>query len=341
MPASTFATPTTTADHQDLTSLSNLQIQQVTLEADEVVSLRLIDPAGAALPVWEPGAHVDVVLPSGLVRQYSLCGDPRDRYGYTVSVLREPDGRGGSTQLHECARVGSTLTVRGPRNHFRLEPANRYLFIAGGIGITPILAMVREAARGTAPWRLHYAGRSLRSMAFRAELHAIGAGKVELFPSDQGRRIPLEELVGDLAPGTQVYCCGPSGLIEEVTDRCGVLLPEEALHVEHFTAAEPANRPAAAHEDESTQADFDVELKRTGCVVRVLAGQSVLDAVRDVAPDVMTSCEEGFCGTCETAVIDGVPEHLDTILSAKERERNRTMMICVGRASSSRLVLDL
>jgi ferredoxin-NADP reductase len=301
----------------------------------------MVDPDGAPLPAWEPGAHLDVLLPSGLVRQYSLCGDPRDQFGYTIAVLNEPVGRGGSAELHECALAGSTITVRGPRNHFRLEQAPHYVFVAGGIGITPILAMVREVARGSSSWTLYYSGRTAESMAFREDLASIGMPNVRLFPSRQGRRLDLHEVFAGLAPGTAVYCCGPSRLIDDVRARCARVLPEAALHVEHFTAP-TAERPAPAKPAMSSSLEeFDVELRRTGCVVRVRAGQTILDAVREVAPSVLSSCEEGFCGTCETPVLEGVPLHHDTVLSDVERQTGHTMMICVGRAASARLVLDL
>jgi ferredoxin-NADP reductase len=318
----------------DPTGIVRLRVQCVTWEADEIISVTLADPGGATLASWEPGAHLDVLLPSGLVRQYSLCGDPEDRHSYTFAVLKEEHGRGGSVELHRSALVGDQLAIRGPRNHFRLEAAERYLFIAGGIGITPILPMVRQVARGSAPWSLVYGGRSMSSMAFRSQLDCLPGDRVTLLPQDEVGHPDLDALFSGIDTATQVYCCGPAGLIEAVELRCKEKLPEDALHVERFTAAPVI--PAA-----DAGLGFEVELRRTGCTVRVEPGQTILDAIKDVGSGIMTSCEEGFCGTCETRVLEGVPEHHDTILSVPERERGKTMMICVGRARSERLVLDL
>ncbi|MFH5823204.1 PDR/VanB family oxidoreductase [Georgenia sp. AZ-5] len=327
---------------EDPFALRDLVIEQVTLEAEKVLSVRFAALDGAELPGWEPGSHLDVVLPSGKVRQFSLCGDPADRTSYTVAVLREDDGRGGSVELHEYAIPGRTLKIRGPRNHFEFVPAHSYLFIAGGIGITPLLPMVREAAREGASWRLVYAGRSRGTMPFLAqlaELTGIAGGEVVLYPKDETGRADLASLLADLPPDTHVYCCGPGGVIEEVERRCGECLPEEALHVERFTAGEAAANVHA--EIAEAGGTFEVVLARSGATAIVGPGCTVLDAIRDIAPDVLTDCEEGYCGTCETKVIEGEPEHHDTILTAKDRAKNRCMMICVGRAKSDRLVLDL
>lgn len=323
----------------DPATVRQLLIQQATWEADDVISLRLVDPSGAALPAWTPGAHLDVILPSGLVRQYSLCGEQDDRSAYTIAVLHEPAGRGGSTELHQCARPGTTLAVRGPRNHFELEPAPGYLLIAGGIGITPVLPMARKVGRDGVPWQLLYGGRSSSSMAFRRELEAFGAGHVTIQPEDRHGLLDLDAALRATEPGTHVYCCGPPPLIAAVEERCRELLPEGALHVERFTPAEPST--GVDQQEGRGEQSFEVVLRRTGRTVTVPPGMTILEAVRDVVPDVMTSCEEGFCGTCETKVLEGVPEHHDTILNAAERARGRTMMICVGRACSTRLVLDL
>jgi len=312
-------------------------VRQCRMESQGVVSLELEDPDGGELPFWEPGAHLDLVLPSGLIRQYSLCGDPADQHRYRIAVLREKDGRGGSREIHESALVGQVLTMRGPRNHFALEPADRYVFIAGGIGITPILSMVRRAAQERVPWKLAYGGRSRASMAFMQVIAELPGGDVDIAPQDESGILDLPGLLSDVEPGTAVYCCGPEGLIQAVEHGCAAYLSSDMLHVERFgrAAAPPA------HEHESVAGEFDVELRRTGCVLKVPADQSLIDVVREKAPDVMSSCEEGFCGTCETRVLEGAPEHNDTILSQSERDRGDTMMICVGRSKSPRLVLDL
>lgn len=313
-----------------------LLVEQVQREADGVVSLRLVHPDGKPLPEWSPGAHVDLVLPSGLVRQYSLCGDPGDLSGYRIGVLREADGRGGSQEIHDTALTGRELGVRGPRNHFPLVEAPRYLFLAGGIGITPILAMARDASRRGVPWRLVYGGRTRATMAFLDELRALPGAQVELVPQDDCGLLPLERVLDSVEGDTAVYCCGPEPMIRAVEEACGRRLPTGALHVERFSAssAPPPLVPEAA-------ATFEVELASSAVVLTVPPDRTVLDVVREVLPTVPYSCEEGFCGACETAVLDGVPEHHDTILTDSERTSNATMMICVGRASSPRLVLDL
>jgi ferredoxin-NADP reductase len=305
-----------------------LLVQQVTWEAADVVSIRLTGES-AELPAWTPGAHLDVVLPSGLIRQYSLCGDPADRASYTVAVLREPDGRGGSAEIHDTALVGRTLEIRGPRNHFELTPAPAYLFVAGGIGITPILAMIRHAAATGADWRLVYGGRTRGSMAFLRELLAIGGDRVTVCPQDETGLLDLPAILAS-APDADIYCCGPEGLLRaaQAAD------PDRTVRIERFGMAEH-------HEPGIEATGFDVELRRSGLTLAVPAGRRLLDVIKDALPDVAFSCEDGYCGTCETAVLAGVPEHHDDILTVEERERGDSMMICVGRSVSPLLVLDL
>nr|WP_250548834.1 PDR/VanB family oxidoreductase [Pseudonocardia sp. H11422] len=308
-----------------------LLVQQASWEADGVLSLRLVDPDGAALPPWTPGAHVDLVLPSGLVRQYSLCGDPGDRSAYLVAVRREPAGRGGSAEVHATALVGATLGVRGPRNRFELVDAPRYLLLAGGIGITPLLPMLAELRRRGRPCELWYGGRDRASMPFVDQLRRLHPDGVHVVPQDEYGLLDVAGLTAAAAPGTAVYCCGPEGLLRAAEAACGGL----DLHVERFAATAPPAEPAAVG------GAFEVELCRSGVVAPVAPDQTVLDAVRAAGADVLSSCEEGFCGTCEVRVLDGEPEHHDAILSAAERERGETMMICVSRCRSPRLVLDL
>lgn len=314
-----------------------LLVRQVRLEAAGVVSLTLADPDGGELPPWSPGAHIDLRLPSGTVRQYSLCGPPDDPYTYTVAVLREERGRGGSVEVHDSALVGRTLQVRGPRNHFALVDAPHYLFLAGGIGVTPILAMVRAVVAAGASWELHYGGRSRATMAFTAELTDLGAGRTHLAPQDEDGLLAVDDLVAAAPDRTAVYCCGPEGMVAAVTRACAGR--PQALHVERF-GAPPGAPPVTAGPAEGA-AGFTVELRRSGLTLEVPPDRTLLDVVRDVAPDVGFSCEEGYCGSCETRVLAGVPEHHDTVLSDEERKRGDTMMICVGRSASELLALDL
>ncbi|MDQ0906274.1 ferredoxin-NADP reductase [Streptomyces canus] len=295
--------------------------------ADGVLALTLRHPLGEQLPQWEPGAHIDVVLGPGLERQYSLCGDPADRTAWRIAVLREPAGRGGSAHVHEQLEPGDKVRVRGPRNHFALRPAPRYLFIAGGIGITPILPMLAAAEAEGAEWTLLYGGRTRESMAFTEELSRYG-DRVTVAPQDQTGLLDLASVLDGVPEGTLVYCCGPGPLLDAVEERC----PAGLLHVERFT---PKEQPAA----ENTQ--FEVELAQTGTTVTVAPDVSVLDAVRASGVEVLFSCTEGTCGTCETDVLDGTPDHRDSVLTDEEREAGETMMICVSRCRGKKLVLDL
>ncbi|MFJ4342906.1 PDR/VanB family oxidoreductase [Streptomyces sp. NPDC088915] len=306
-------------------SVFRLTVRSVVREAEGVLGLLLADPEGADLPPWEPGAHLEVTLPSGAVRHYSLCGDPGDRGAYRLGVLREPAGRGGSEEVHASVGPGTVLGVRGPFNRFPLVPAERYLFVAGGIGITPLLPMVRSLPPGS--WSLLYGGRSLASMAYREEL--AGLPGVTLVPQDTEGLLDLDAALGGLPPSTAVYCCGPEGLLRAVEERW-----EGALHTERFGAA-------ASDGSEGSSGGFEVELRRSGRTVRVEPGRSLLDAVREVVPGVAYSCEEGWCGTCETKVLAGTPEHHDSVLGEEERAAGTSMMICVGRSRGPRLTLDL
>ncbi|MFB7236939.1 PDR/VanB family oxidoreductase [Streptomyces sp. NPDC056269] len=307
---------------------ARLTVRAVVPEAEGVLGLVLADPAGAELAPWEPGAHLEVTLPSGAVRHYSLCGDPADRSTYRLGVLRERDGRGGSEEVHTAVGAGTILGVRGPFNRFPLVPAERYLFIAGGIGITPLLPMLRSLPPGS--WSLLYGGRSLPGMAYREELAALPG--VTLVPQDTAGLPDLDGVLAGLPAGTAVYCCGPEGLLRAVEERWS-----GPLHTERFGAA-PAAAPGA---DPGTGDGFEVELRRSGRTVRVAPDRTLLDAVREVVPGVAYSCEEGFCGTCETKVLAGTPEHHDSVLGEDEKASGTTMMICVGRSRGGRLVLDL
>ncbi len=308
-----------------------LQVQAKTVEADDVVTLTLADPAGRRLPDWAPGAHVDLVLPNGLTRQYSLCGNRWDAYRYRVGVLREQAGSGGSAFVHDVLEPGELVGVGGPRNNFPLVPSRRYLFVAGGIGITPILPMLHQADLVGADWELLYGGRRRASMAFLDELAAYGE-RVRVVPQDERGLLPLAELLADPLPDTRVYCCGPAPLLAAVEERCAGW-PPYTLRTERFVAAEQA---APAREGA-----FTVELARTARTVTVTPDRTVLDAVHAAGVDVLSSCRQGVCGTCETTVLDGVPDHRDTLLDDDDRAAGDCMYICVSRSCTDRLVLDL
>ncbi|MFI6931495.1 PDR/VanB family oxidoreductase [Streptomyces sp. NPDC050287] len=306
---------------------SELVVEEREFAADGVLALTLRHPLGEELPVWEPGAHVDVVLGPDLERQYSLCGDPADRTAWRIAVLREPDGRGGSAYVHERLGQGDKVRVRGPRNHFALRPAPRYRFVAGGIGITPILPMLAAAEAAGAEWSLLYGGRTRQSMAFTEELRGYG-DRVTIAPQDETGLLDLASVLDGLPEGTLVYCCGPGPLLDAVEARC----PAGALHVERF---EPKVQEVGGN------TEFEVELARSGRTLTVPADVSVLDAVRGAGVEVLFSCTEGTCGTCETDVLEGDPDHRDSVLSDEEREAGETMLICVSRCRGKRLVLDL
>ncbi|MYW64642.1 2Fe-2S iron-sulfur cluster binding domain-containing protein [Streptomyces sp. SID8379] len=298
--------------------------------ADGVVQLRL---EGERLPAWQPGAHLDLVLPSGLVRQYSLCGDPEDTSSYTVATRLIPEGeggRGGSREVHEQLLEGAEVEVRGPRNRFPLDAdAPSYLFVAGGIGLTPILPMLRAAEARGAAWKLLYGGRTRASMPFLEDVVKLAgerSERVTVVPEDEAGLPDLAAALADTAPGTAVYCCGPEGLMAAVE----AALPEgRALHLERFAPRNSADGDGP----------FEVELRRSGKVVDVPAGTTVLAAVRAAVPGVSYSCEQGFCGTCQQRVLEGEIDHRDELLT--DAERDDSMLICVSRTRGERLVLDL
>ncbi|WP_330308854.1 MULTISPECIES: PDR/VanB family oxidoreductase [unclassified Streptomyces] len=295
--------------------------------ADGVLALTLRHPLGEELPSWEAGAHIDVVLGPDLERQYSLCGDPADRRAWRVAVLREPDGRGGSAYVHGQLGQGDKVRVRGPRNHFALKPAPRYRFVAGGIGITPILPMLAAAEEAGAEWTLLYGGRTRESMAFTEELGRYG-DRVRIAPQDETGLLDLASVLDGVPEGTLVYCCGPGALLDAVEERC----PAGVLHVERF-------QPKAQEAGGNTE--FEVVLERSGQTLTVTSDASVLDTVRAAGVEVLFSCTEGTCGTCETDILEGTPEHRDSVLTDEEREAGETMLICVSRCLGKRLVLDL
>jgi ferredoxin-NADP reductase len=301
--------------------------------ADGVVALTLRLPDGGELPAWTPGAHVDLVLSDDLTRQYSLCGDPAERTAWQVAVLQEPDGRGGSAFVHDKLSAGTTVRVRGPRNHFPLEPAARYLFIAGGIGITPIVPMLGAATAAGADWRLVYGGRTGASMAFVEQLRAThGEERVVLRPQDEHGLLDLDSLLGEPADGTLVYCCGPGPLLDAVEQRCASW-PSGSLHTERFTPKEQGEPVLSG--------TFEVELAQSGTTLTVPPDRSILEVLEDAGIQVLSSCQEGTCGTCETVVLAGTVDHRDSLLTDEEMAANDTMFICVSRAACPRLVLDL
>ncbi|MEV0246927.1 PDR/VanB family oxidoreductase [Nocardia sp. NPDC050712] len=298
----------------------NLVVDRVTAEAVDVLSFTLRSADGAALPAWRPGSHLDVFLPSGAQRQYSLCGDPDDLSTYRIAVRRLADGAGGSVEMHRDLRSGDPLRVRGPRNAFTFVQAPSYLFVAAGIGITPILPMVRAAgARG----RLIYLGRSRETMPFRAELPGA-----ELRPDDEFGTPDIAALLTRAEPGAAVYVCGPPPVLAAAQRAMFTANPTGSLHTERFSALPVTDGRA-----------FDITLARTGRTVRVGADETALAAIRRAAPGAVYSCRQGFCGTCKTRVLAGAVDHRDRTLPDAERADH--MLTCVSRAAADALVLDL
>lgn len=301
--------------------------------ADGVALLELARPDGSPLPAWAPGAHVDVLLPGGLgERQYSLCGDAADRSTWTIGVLHEPGGRGGSAHLYGLAE-GHRLRLRGPSNHFAFQPArgSEYLFVAGGIGITPLRAMLAAAEEAGVAWRLVYAGRSRDSMAFLGDLALRYGDRVDVYAADEGRRADLAGLLA-AAPDAVVYCCGPARLIAAVEDACAGR-PAGRLHLERFEAKQV---PAPVWNE-----PFEVELLLSGITITVPPERSILEVAEDAGVLALSSCRAGTCGTCETPVVAGEIDHRDSVLTPEEQDDSWAMMICVSRAACPRITLEL
>ncbi|MFD6064760.1 PDR/VanB family oxidoreductase [Rhodococcus wratislaviensis] len=301
-------------------------------ETPEVVSLELALPDGSELPTWTPGAHIDIAVGAAGVRQYSLCGDPQDRRRWRVGVLLERDGRGGSRHLHQEAAPGNTLTVSLPRNNFALEPSRDYIFVAGGIGITPILPMIAAAEAAGAIWTLHYGGRTRPSMAYLDEISEYGS-RVRVLPQDECGLLPLDDILAGSGPNAQVYCCGPEPLLAAIESAIEPV-DSQRLHVERF-------RPRSVNEALGPDRDFTVKIASTGAIIRVGEDQSIVDALEDAGIMVETSCREGTCASCETSVLEGEVCHRDSVLTAHEREQSASIMLCVSRARTDLLVLDL
>ncbi len=312
-------------------TMTEAVVEAKDLVSDGVASLTLRPTSGMPFPSWQPGAHVDLVLPGVRTRQYSLSGDPADCSTYRLGVLREPESRGTSEFVHAGLATGDVVRVVGPRNHFRLADAARYVFVAGGIGITPILPMVREAAARGADWHLTYGGRSRASMAFLDELEQYG-DRVTMAPQDEVGLLDLDAILGEPREDTKVYCCGPGPLLDAI-EAAVAPWPRGTLHTERF-AAKPLTEPVRADA-------FEVELRASGRTITVTPDVSILDAVTDAGVPTVSSCAEGTCGTCETTVLEGVPDHRDSVLEDTEREAGDCMMICVSRSCTARLVLDL
>ncbi len=313
-------------------AMKPLRVARAEAIAEDIHLFELRDPSGADLAEFSAGSHVSVRVPNGLVRKYSLCNDPAERDRYLIAVKREPDGgRGGSESMIRDVRAGSELAVSAPANNFALvKSAAGYLFVAGGIGITPIMAMIRQLKAAGGRFKLYYCTRSPAVTAFRDELSGPEFHGQVTIHHDQGhpaRSLDLWPIV-EKPKGQQLYCCGPRGLMQAVRDMTGHWSPS-AVHFEAFTEAaerKPDDKP------------FTVRLARTGGTVDVPAGTTILEALRANGLAVPSSCESGTCGTCRTRLVAGEADHRDLVLSDHEHATN--IMVCVSRARSDELVID-
>ncbi|TWD75088.1 ferredoxin-NADP reductase [Kribbella amoyensis] len=310
---------------------SPVVVSALTWEAEGVVAVTLRGTDAAVLPSWSPGAHVDLILPNGARRQYSLCGDPADDRTYRVAVDRVVDTRGGSEYVHLFLRPGQRLRVGVPRNHFALDPSERsWLFLAGGIGITPFLPILGQAEAAGIPWQLHYAGRTRSRMAF-ADLIAAKPGRATVYETSTGSRPDLPALVAACPPGSGVYVCGPERLLD-ASEQLVSARPDLTLHAERFrprTKELPAPRP------------FTLTTRRSGLTISVPAERSPLQVLESHGVRIPSGCRTGLCGACEIAVLAGEVEHRDDVLTGAQRATGRIMLPCVSRAQGETLVVDV
>jgi ferredoxin-NADP reductase len=313
----------------------SVQIRQIRHESAGVASFELDAPDGAPLPGYAPGAHIDVRVPGGAVRSYSLLDPPAEGGCYRIAVKREGESRGGSRWFHEQARVGMPLEIAPPANAFALVPdATASVFIAGGIGITPLLSMIGRLVELGRPWELHYAAASRAAMPFQALLAsyvARGRGRLVTHFSDAGGgRMDIAAIIAAAPAKAHLYCCGPVGMIDAFVEAGRARAPE-TVHYERFAAAQAA----------ATEGGFTLKLARDGRCLPVPAGKSILDVLLDAGVDVPYSCTQGVCGTCRVRVLEGEPEHRDDYLSDPEKAANDAILVCCSGSRTARLELDL
>jgi len=321
-----------------MSELLTVKVARKREEALGICSFELVDPQGDLLPAFEAGAHIDVHVDDSLCRQYSLCNDPAERHRYLIGVLDEPKSRGGSRAMHASVREGDLLRISQPRNLFRLDPqAPRSLLLAGGIGVTPILAMAEQLARAGADFRMHYSGRTATRMAFvdrirggRLAAHA----EIHMDDGPPEQRLDITATLATAPRDAHIYACGPAGFIQAVADHARQAgWPSNHVHFEYFAATQtPTTQDAEA---------FEVRIASSGQVIAVQAGESVVAALARHGIGIPTSCEQGICGTCITGVLEGEPEHRDMVLSDDERAQNTQFLPCCSRSRSRLLVLDL
>lgn len=318
-------------------STLSVRVARKATEALDICTFELVEVNGGPLPAFAAGSHVDVQLPGGITRQYSLCNDPKETHRYLIGVLRDPASRGGSKAMHDQVEVGQVLQISTPRNHFPLaHDARRSLLLAGGIGVTPILCMAERLAITGADFEMHYCTRSAERTAFRNRIASSGfAGKVQFHFDDgaQEQKLDLGALLAVEQPGLHLYVCGPKGFMDAVLKTAREKgWPEDQLHYEFFGAE-------VAKSD--SDASFEIKLASSGRIVMVPKDKTVTKALAEAGVEIMMSCEQGVCGTCLTRVLEGVPDHKDSYLTPEEQAANDQFLPCCSRSKTPQLVLDL
>ena len=313
-----------------------VKVRRKRQEAQDIASFELARLDGGALPAFSAGSHIDVHLPGGLVRQYSLCNEAGEHDHYRIAVLRDPTTRGGSAGMHDTVNEGDTLSISEPRNHFPLVHAKRTVLLAGGIGVTPLLCMAHRLAAVGADFSLHYCTRSPDRTAFRDEIAASRFADRVQFHHDDGdpaQKLDLSGAIGKADPGTHVYVCGPTGFIDFVVKGAkNAGFSPEQIHLEYF---------GAAPQDTAADKAFDVRIASSGQSITVGAKQTVTDALAAHGIEILTSCEQGVCGTCITRVLEGECDHRDLYFTDEEKAKNDQFTPCCSRAKGQLLVLDL
>jgi ferredoxin-NADP reductase len=309
----------------------DVRVTAIRPAADDTNLYELARPDGAPLPPADPGAHIDLNLPNGMTRQYSLVIAHPLPESYTLGIKRDPNSRGGSRYIFDELKTGQALTISAPRNHFPLAAdASHHVLIAGGIGITPIYAMTQKLRADGSAFDLHYAGRSRSQLAFLGDLAGAPFAHIHCDDEHGGALLDLARVIPDAPQDSHFYCCGPAPMLK--TFRAATAsVPQQQVHFEYFSPQAEASKAGG----------FVVQLARSGREVFVPPGQSILETLREAGLTLDSSCQEGICGVCETKVISGVPDHRDSVLSDHEHAANRSMMICCSGCSSERLVLDL
>lgn len=307
-------------------------VKQLIEICDGTFEITLVPTTNELFSTWEPGAHIDVVVPGFGIRQYSLIGDCGDPNYWKFAVQKEEYGRGASKYLCEELKIGDFLEVGQPRNNFPLEQATKYCFIAGGIGITGLLPMIENVGEGEENWRLYFLGKNTTRMPYVQSLRSKYPNFVHTHQSENDSRINLQVLIDQLEVGTEVYACGPEGLLNELETLCGTK-QGIGLHIERFTPRTISK--------ELVNTEFIVECKKSQLEVVVPEDESVFMALDFAGIELEGDCMEGTCGACVTTVLGGVVDHRDSVLSANERSENNKMLICVSRSLSPKLIVDL